>query len=320
VLDGCAQLDSLAAPGAWQTVQRLTLRDAAALRSLDGIGHLRRVEDLRIDGAPVLRDLRALSSLSFLKRIAISRCPSLSDLRVLTRLRRLAAIVIDGCDALPPGLQGSFEGEAIAGLLALIREHQGRPRHRIEPPTASPGLPAVLRRYPPSPAAPPRAPDPAGDGPARAHALWTLAGLLAASYAPSLRGKKGEGYEFFRAITLRAGGESLLLAGAAWPSAQGQHRGPRSDGTTTEIAPAWVVEVHARPEESLAWPARLEALARAGVRHAWRLDLTAETLATWQHEGESWHPQESWSGDVLARAEPFPLVEFALFDLWCDRD
>jgi hypothetical protein len=320
VLDGCSQLASLAAPGSWRTVQRLTLRDAASLCSLDGVEHLRRVEDLRIDGAPLLRDLRALSSLLFLKRLEIARCPSLSDLRVLIHARNLKTIVLSGCDALPCELHGTFEGEAIPVFQARIREHQGRPRHRFEPLQASPRLPPALKRLPTSPAPSPRPPAAAGDGPARTHALVTLVRLLGAPYDPQSRGNKGDGYQFFRAVTLRTGSESLLLAGAAWPSVQGQYRGPKSDGSTTEIAPLWVVEVHTRPEECLAWPARLESLARAGVRYACRLDLAAETLATWQREGEAWQPGASWSGDVLARAEPFSLVEFPLFDLWCDRD
>ena len=53
-----------------------------------------------------------------------------------------------------------------------------------------------------------------------------------------------------------------------------------------------------------------------GVRHAWLIDPSIETLEVFRLDGDTWRMLKTWRGRTVVRAEPFDAIELDLAVLW----
>lgn len=94
---------------------------------------------------------------------------------------------------------------------------------------------------------------------------------------------------------------------------------PEEVGIT--VAPDWVCEVLSPTTARLDRSRKLPRYARAGVQHVWVVDPLNRALEVFRHEGERWVLAGDFSGQTLARIEPFDAVELELEALWvADED
>ena len=96
-----------------------------------------------------------------------------------------------------------------------------------------------------------------------------------------------------------------------------QDRMPEMEDTAWfYLAPDWVCEVLSPSTARLDRHRKLPAYARAGVRHAWLIDVDAQTLEAYRLDGERWLLLGVWAGSEVARIEPFESMDFPLERLW----
>lgn len=83
-----------------------------------------------------------------------------------------------------------------------------------------------------------------------------------------------------------------------------------------DLAPDWVCEILSPSTARLDRHRKLPAYARAGVGHAWLIDVDAQTLEAYRLEGGRWLLVGVWAGSEVARIEPFDTMDFPLERLW----
>jgi len=81
-------------------------------------------------------------------------------------------------------------------------------------------------------------------------------------------------------------------------------------------APDWLCEVVSPSTGRLDRAKKLPVYAREAVRHLWLVDPLARTLESYRLEGGRWLLLRAFSGDDVARAEPFEAVEIDLARWW----
>ncbi len=82
------------------------------------------------------------------------------------------------------------------------------------------------------------------------------------------------------------------------------------------LAPDWLCEVVSPSTGRLDRAKKLPVYAREGVRHLWLVDPLARTLESYRLEDGRWLLLTTFSGDDVARAEPFEAVEIDLTRWW----
>jgi Uma2 family endonuclease len=83
------------------------------------------------------------------------------------------------------------------------------------------------------------------------------------------------------------------------------------------LVPDWVCEVISKSTEFIDRNKKLPLYAEHGVRHAWLLDPSAQTLeVNVLGETGNWTEVRVYQGDVRVRAAPFEAIELELAALW----
>lgn len=83
------------------------------------------------------------------------------------------------------------------------------------------------------------------------------------------------------------------------------------------LAPDWVCEVLSPSTETIDRGAKLPIYAREGVRHAWLIDPSRQTLEVLELDARGrWCQRQLLEGGANVRAAPFDAVELELGALW----
>ena len=85
-----------------------------------------------------------------------------------------------------------------------------------------------------------------------------------------------------------------------------------------EEPPDWVCEILSPATAAFDRAKKRPAYARAGVRHAWFIDLQAHTLEIFRLENARWVLLSTHGDSELVRAEPFDAIQLELARLWAD--
>ena len=83
-----------------------------------------------------------------------------------------------------------------------------------------------------------------------------------------------------------------------------------------DLAPDWICEVISPSTTSLDRVVKLPRYARNGVEHAWIVDPILRTLEVYRRDWNGFEPVDAFSGDAIARAEPFDALDLPLAALW----
>lgn len=96
-----------------------------------------------------------------------------------------------------------------------------------------------------------------------------------------------------------------------------RERMPRiPEGHRFEVVPDWVCEILSPATVGKDREIKMPIYARHGVRHAWLIDLTAQTLEVFLLDGGTWREGGVFSRDDRVAAPPFEAVAIRLVDLW----
>lgn len=116
-----------------------------------------------------------------------------------------------------------------------------------------------------------------------------------------------------------AGAEDVLVPDLAGWRTQRLPRLPRS--ARISMAPDWVCEVLSRRTESSDRTEKMPIYAREGVRHAWLIHPTWQTLEVFSLNAEGrWTLLDVHRGSARVRAEPFAEVELDLSLFWLEGE
>jgi Uma2 family endonuclease len=84
-----------------------------------------------------------------------------------------------------------------------------------------------------------------------------------------------------------------------------------------QIVPDWICEVLSKSTESLDRDEKLPLYAEHGVRYAWLVDPSAQTLeARTLGDDGRWREVRTYQGDSRIRVAPFEAIELDLAALW----
>jgi Uma2 family endonuclease len=88
------------------------------------------------------------------------------------------------------------------------------------------------------------------------------------------------------------------------------------DAAYITLAPDWICEVLSPSTESIDRGKKLAIYAREGVRHAWLLNPSPQTLEVWRLVSQRWSLVGTYRDRAKVRAEPFDAIELPLAALW----
>lgn len=153
--------------------------------------------------------------------------------------------------------------------------------------------------------------------PRRRHAR--SAGRLGAALdGPFDRGRDGPGgWLFLPEPELHLGSKPDIVI----PELAGWRRERLSDGFLDEhdhlaLAPDWVCEVLSPSTEKVDREKKLPIYRRERVQHTWLIDPVLQTLEVFRRHDLGWLLIDTFSGDLVVRAEPFEAVDLELAALW----
>ncbi len=83
-----------------------------------------------------------------------------------------------------------------------------------------------------------------------------------------------------------------------------------------DLSPDWVCEVLSPSTARVDRSKKMRIYAEHAVAYCWIMDPLQKTLETYQLMKEQWVLLQTYSGNDVVRAEPFPLAEIDLKSIW----
>jgi Uma2 family endonuclease len=90
------------------------------------------------------------------------------------------------------------------------------------------------------------------------------------------------------------------------------------DSTAFDVVPDWVCEVQSPSTARVDRVKKLPVYAEHRVQHVWIVNPIDKTIEVYRLEGGRWIVAGNYSGDDVARIEPFEAVELVLSKLWLE--
>ena len=150
-------------------------------------------------------------------------------------------------------------------------------------------------------------------GPMHASASSVLTGELS---PPFQRGRGGPGgwWILFEPELHLLRGEEILVPDLAGFRVERMPALPET--AWFEVVPDWVCEVASPSTAAFDRADKMPVYARAGVRFAWIVEPSIQTLETYALENGRWVLLATFRGDRTVRAVPFDAIELELGALW----